>query len=106
MAQTKEETDNISRAKTSKTWCVLRLSLKSKLSAFEKIDDGKNIRLLVETPQATEGVPRPPTEGENAAGQPDHGSANVEKQSTAVEGQTPEMSKIPDDTETKQTEAA
>ncbi|KAI9933428.1 THO complex subunit 1 [Aspergillus wentii] len=58
MAQTKEEKEDATRAKASKTWRILRLSSRSKLAAFEKIEDGKNLKILFETPQAPEGTPQ------------------------------------------------
>ncbi|KAL2866850.1 THO complex subunit THO1/HPR1 [Aspergillus lucknowensis] len=54
MAQTKEDKETAVQAKASKTWLMLRLSAKSKLAAFEKIDDGKNLKFLFETAQAPE----------------------------------------------------
>ncbi|KAL2836518.1 THO complex subunit 1 transcription elongation factor-domain-containing protein [Aspergillus pseudoustus] len=59
MSQTKEDKDSALQAKASKTWLMLRLSAKSKLSAFEKIDDGKNLKLLFETPQTNESTSQP-----------------------------------------------
>ncbi|KAJ5631625.1 uncharacterized protein N7484_011725 [Penicillium longicatenatum] len=63
MAMTDEDKEAAIRAKSSKTWRILRLAAKSKLSAFDKIDDGKNLEVLFEapalptdTPQATEGA--------------------------------------------------
>ncbi|KAJ6084317.1 hypothetical protein N7486_011117 [Penicillium sp. IBT 16267x] len=62
MAMTDEDKEAAIRAKSSKTWRILRLAVKSKLSAFDRIDDGKNLEVLFEspaapadTPQATEG---------------------------------------------------
>ncbi|KAE8373214.1 THO complex subunit 1 transcription elongation factor-domain-containing protein [Aspergillus bertholletiae] len=57
-AQTKEDRENATRAKASKTWRILRLSAKSKLAAFDKIEDGKNLKLLFEAPQPSEGTPQ------------------------------------------------
>ncbi|KAL3460533.1 THO complex, subunit THOC1 [Aspergillus heterothallicus] len=54
MAQTKEDKESAVQSKASKTWLMLRLSAKSKLAAFEKIEDGKNLKILFETPQANE----------------------------------------------------
>ncbi|KAE8350691.1 THO complex subunit 1 transcription elongation factor-domain-containing protein [Aspergillus coremiiformis] len=57
-AQTKEDKESATRAKASKTWRILRLSAKSKLAAFDKIEDGKNLKLLFETPQPVDGTPQ------------------------------------------------
>jgi THO complex subunit 1 len=61
MAQTKEDKESAVQAKASKTWLMLRLSAKSKLTAFEKIDDGKNLKILFEVPQANESTLQPAT---------------------------------------------
>ncbi|KAL5356235.1 THO complex subunit 1 transcription elongation factor-domain-containing protein [Aspergillus floccosus] len=58
MAQTEEDKDAAARSKDSKAWRILRLSAKSKLAAFDKIEDGKNLKILFETPQPTEGTPQ------------------------------------------------
>lgn len=50
MAQSKEDKDNALRSKASKIWRILRLSSRNKLAAFDKIDDGKNLKALFETP--------------------------------------------------------
>ena len=49
MAATSEETENLNRAKTSKLWRALRLTMKDQLSAFEKLDGGKNVRVLCDS---------------------------------------------------------
>jgi THO complex subunit 1 len=54
MAKTKEEKDDAIRAKASKVWRTLRLACRTKLSQFDKIEDGKNIRVLFEIPQPSE----------------------------------------------------
>ncbi|KAL2832411.1 THO complex subunit 1 transcription elongation factor-domain-containing protein [Aspergillus cavernicola] len=54
MAQTKKDKESAAQAKSSKTWLMLRLSAKSKLADFDKIDDGKNLKILFEAGQATE----------------------------------------------------
>lgn len=50
MAQSKEDKDIAFQSKASKTWRVLRLSSRNKLAAFDRIDDGKNLKVLFETP--------------------------------------------------------
>lgn len=105
MAQTKEETENVMRAKSSKSWRVLRLSLKSKLSAFDKIEDGKNMQALLEKPsQATE-APKAPADGENISDEHDHGPSSVEEENATAAEQTLEASMDSHETETKQISA-
>jgi THO complex subunit 1 len=50
MASTDEETKKLQDAKASKTWRALRLASKTKLSLFDKVDDGRNLRCFVEPP--------------------------------------------------------
>jgi len=64
MAKTKEEKDDAIRAKASKVWRTLRLASRSKLSQFDKIEDGNNIKVLFETPQ-------PPEDGRRASSEAD-----------------------------------
>ncbi|KAL4877294.1 THO complex subunit 1 transcription elongation factor-domain-containing protein [Aspergillus karnatakaensis] len=61
MAQTKEDKATADQTKASKTWLMLRLTAKSKFAAFDKIDDGKNLKSLFETPQPAESTAQPPT---------------------------------------------
>lgn len=49
MAQTPDDKEAALMSKTSKTWRILRLSAKTKLAAFDKIDDGNNLKVLFET---------------------------------------------------------
>lgn len=65
-AQSKEDKDHATRSKASKTWRILRLSSRSKLAAFDKIDDGKNLNALFETPPPPEGTPQPSEKAETA----------------------------------------
>lgn len=79
MAQSQEETDNITRSKTSKSWRALRLSMKSRLSAFERVDDGKNMHLLFESP------PKPTREaGSEKEGQGEEPKTPVEPQTNVA----------------------
>ncbi|OKL62078.1 hypothetical protein UA08_02723 [Talaromyces atroroseus] len=48
MAKEKDEKEAAERAKASKLWRTLRLTSRSKLFEFEKIEDGKKINLLFE----------------------------------------------------------
>ncbi|KAB8231062.1 THO complex subunit THO1/HPR1 [Aspergillus alliaceus] len=101
-AQAKEDRENATRAKASKTWRILRLSAKSKLAAFDKIEDGKNLKLLFETQQPSEGTPqvlegtpqaheittKASTEGESGGLAQDHEPSNSEKGNTTVATET------------------
>ncbi|PYH47221.1 THO complex subunit THO1/HPR1 [Aspergillus saccharolyticus JOP 1030-1] len=99
-AQTKEEKDYALRSKASKTWRILRLSAKSKLAAFDKIEDGKNLKILFATAQPSDGTPqtlegtpqasdvtalgKPSTEDESAEPGQDLGTTNAEVGNTTV----------------------
>ncbi|KAJ5090498.1 hypothetical protein N7532_009182 [Penicillium argentinense] len=48
MAQSQEEKEAALKSKASKTWRMLRLTVKNKFAAFNKIDDGKNLNALFE----------------------------------------------------------
>lgn len=50
-AKTKEDRDAATKAKASKVWRTLRLASRSKLNQFDKIDDGKNIKVLFDSHQ-------------------------------------------------------
>ncbi|KAL4888569.1 THO complex subunit 1 transcription elongation factor-domain-containing protein [Aspergillus ambiguus] len=91
MAQTDEDKGAAVRSKESKTWRILRLSAKSKLAAFDKIEDGKNLKILFEAPQPAEGTPQP------REGTPQ--TAETTKPSTAEESAGPEESKENDGAE-------
>lgn len=54
MAQTDDEKEEAARAKASKMWRLLRLSSRSKLYQFDKIEDGKNLKMLFESSPAPE----------------------------------------------------
>ncbi|KAJ5810440.1 uncharacterized protein N7503_002658 [Penicillium pulvis] len=71
MAMTDEDKETAVRAKSSKTWRILRLAAKSKLSAFDKIDDGKNLEVLFESPAAPEDTPQA------TAGRDDDGNEDI-----------------------------
>ncbi|GLA06176.1 THO complex subunit 1 [Aspergillus niger] len=94
-AQTKEDREYAMRSKSSKTWRILRLSAKSKLAEFEKIEDGKNLKILFEppqqsdgTPQALEGTPqaseKPPAGSESTGHGQEHGAASTENENSAI----------------------
>ena len=53
MAQSKEDENYAIQSRASKTWRVLRLSSRNKLAAFDRIEDGKNLKVLFETPSPT-----------------------------------------------------
>lgn len=50
MAQTSDEKDEAAKAKASKTWRTLRLAARTKLNLLDKIEDGKNLKVLFEEP--------------------------------------------------------
>lgn len=57
MTQSREEKDEAIKAKASKTWRTLRLSSRSKLALFDKIEDGNNLKVLFEPPPMQEDTP-------------------------------------------------
>ncbi|THC95763.1 hypothetical protein EYZ11_004760 [Aspergillus tanneri] len=57
-AQSKDDKEHAIRAKASKTWRILRLAARSKLAVFDKIEDGKNLKVLFENCQPNEGTPQ------------------------------------------------
>ncbi|KAJ5175419.1 uncharacterized protein N7482_001296 [Penicillium canariense] len=69
MAQTPDDKDAALRAKSSKSWRILRLSAKTKLAAFDKIEDGNNLQALFESPEAPSETPQP-GEGAESTAQP------------------------------------
>ncbi|RAL13666.1 THO complex subunit THO1/HPR1, partial [Aspergillus homomorphus CBS 101889] len=98
--ESKEEKDYALRLKASKTWRILRLSAKSKLAAFDKIEDGKNLKILFATAQPSDGTPqalegtlqaseatasgKPSAEGESAAPAQELGATNADGGNTTV----------------------
>lgn len=48
MADTSAEKQTLQDAKSSKTWRALRLMSKTKLSLFDGVDDGRNLRCFVQ----------------------------------------------------------
>lgn len=69
MAQTPDDKEAALRSKFSKTWRILRLSAKTKLAAFDKIDDGNNLKALFEI--APEPETSMPGDGNVEADQPE-----------------------------------
>lgn len=84
MANSKEDKDNALQSKASKTWRILRLSSRSKLAAFDKIDDGKNLKALFETPAPQE-APQP-SEKPSATTAGQAPSEVAKETTTAVDG--------------------
>ncbi|KAL4976556.1 THO complex subunit 1 transcription elongation factor-domain-containing protein [Aspergillus desertorum] len=89
-AQTSEDKEAAVQAKASKTWLLLRLSAKSKLAAFDKIEDGKNLKTLFEAPQTAESTTQaagstphePPTKNSQETEPNNNGSSQDEKVDT------------------------
>jgi len=48
MAMTDTDKETLQNSKASKTWRALRLASKTKLSLFDKVDDGRNLQCFVE----------------------------------------------------------
>lgn len=65
MAKDDEEKEQSIKAKASKTWRTLRIASRSKLSQLDKIEDGKNLKVLFEAapaPTSTSGKQQSETE--------------------------------------------
>jgi THO complex subunit 1 len=77
MAQTPDDKDMAEKAKSSKTWRLLRLSVKTKLARFDKFKDGENLTALFESPDAPTGTPQP-NEGAESTSQPPEERAGQE----------------------------
>lgn len=77
MAKTDEEKQMTLNARASKMWRTLRIASKSKLSLFDKIDDGNNIQALFQP------------DGDENRGKEDHpGSEPPVKDTTPTVGDT------------------
>ncbi|GFF55109.1 uncharacterized protein P25A2.03 [Aspergillus udagawae] len=86
-AHTKEDKERAIRAKASKTWRILRLSAKGKLAAFDKIDDGKNLKALFEAPQPHESTTPPAHEPASQASESAAKASNDAELETTATGQ-------------------
>ncbi|KAI1909285.1 hypothetical protein LOZ12_005332 [Ophidiomyces ophidiicola] len=67
MAQNDEDKEEAARSKASKSWRVLRLSSRSKLNLFDKIEDGKSLGQLFENPPSPQ---RQPADAEDKVSSP------------------------------------
>ncbi|KDB25972.1 hypothetical protein H109_02173 [Trichophyton interdigitale MR816] len=68
MAKDDEEKEQSIKAKASKTWRTLRIASRSKLSQLDKIEDGKNLKMLFEAaPASTSTSGKQQSEIENTA---------------------------------------
>ncbi|EFR04301.1 THO complex subunit 1 [Nannizzia gypsea CBS 118893] len=73
MAKDDDEKEQSVKAKASKTWRTLRIASRSRLNQLDKIEDGKNLKVLLE--------PTPAPNSTSAKSQPDtDNSADVSKE--------------------------
>lgn len=117
-----EEKEDALRAKSSYTWRILRLSAKTKLAAFDKIEDGHKLDALFEAPagpaetlgdaEDTEDAKDTPKEAEEIVEEPSMGELmsgeSKQDQNTASEENTTVDQGLPNSTTTaedKTTEA-
>ena len=83
MAQTPDDRETAQRSKSSKAWRILRLSVKSKLAAFDGIEDGNNLKALFESPAARTETPQL---GEGAEDTPRRSDDSVQGHKDASQG--------------------
>ncbi|KAM5468182.1 hypothetical protein MauCBS54593_004923 [Microsporum audouinii] len=89
MAKDDNEKEEAEKAKASKTWRTLRIASRSKLSHLDKIDDGKNLKVLFDvapTPTATSAKSQ--AEIENSADGPKDDAATENSVDNAAPEQT------------------
>lgn len=86
MAQTPDDKDAAVRAKSSKIWRILRLSAKTKLAAFERIEDGNNLKALLETSAAPAETPQPGEGNEGTAQDPEESPGDPKDTSAGSNG--------------------
>ncbi|KAJ5403890.1 hypothetical protein N7509_003761 [Penicillium cosmopolitanum] len=94
MAQSQDDKDAALRSKHSKTWRILRLSAKTKLAAFDRIEDGKNLKALFESATAPTETPQPADVAEDSpelAKEISHGGDG------AQDTPAPDASEVPDE---------
>ena len=97
MAQTADDKDAALSAKSSKAWRILRLAAKTKMAAFDKIDDGNNLNILFEAPAPPGETPQP--EGEEATQEnPEASGKESGEEEAAHDTQTPTENNVTDDT--------
>lgn len=85
-AMTEADKQALLNAKASKTWRILRIASKSKLNLFDKIEDGKNLKVLFETSDEPVHIKADEGDGESSLAQaePQDETENL----GAVDGQT------------------
>lgn len=94
MAQSNEDKENAKQARASKVWRTLRLASRTKLSSFDKIDDGKNIQALFESPVTGEDVSKvtseaePPSQVFDEDNKIKESSSGLEQDSSEIPSQT------------------
>lgn len=86
MAQTPDDKEAALRSKSSKTWRILRLSAKTKLAAFDKIDDGNNLKVLFENPEPAAETPQHTEGHEDAVKHPHESVEDVKETAEDVPG--------------------
>ncbi|CAI7569683.1 unnamed protein product [Penicillium manginii] len=94
MAQSQDDKDAALRSKSSKTWRILRLSAKTKLAAFDRIEDGKNLKALFESATAPTETPQPTEAAEDS---PDLAKEISHGGDGAQDTPAPDASEVPDE---------
>lgn len=109
MAKEPEEKEAAERSKASKVWRTLRLTARSKLLEFEKIEDGKKINLLFASPEeegkdgstAAEDTSKQATDQQDDDAKEEEEEPKDEEPSQEPSQEDPSSSTIPD-TKTEQ----
>lgn len=104
MAQTAEDKDAALSAKSSKTWRILRLTAKTKMAAFDRIDDGNNLNILFEAPAPPGETPQP--EGEETTQENPEASGKESGEGEAAQDtQNPTVNNVTDDSHQQESAA-
>jgi len=105
MAQTAEEKQAAVNAKSSKTWRILRLAAKTKMAAFDKIDDGSKLNILFEAPAPPGETPQPEGNEDTAQNTPAEVKESGEDESSQDTQSPVENTNVTHDTQQRESTA-
>ncbi|KAJ5144851.1 hypothetical protein N7448_002243 [Penicillium atrosanguineum] len=107
MAQTADDKEAALSAKSSKLWRILRLSAKTKMAVFDKIDDGNNLNILFEAPAPAGETPQPDGNEDPQDSLSAEGKESGEEEEAAQDTQPPiESTNVTDDTQQQESTPA